>query len=161
MNPVHFSSERQDWATPQRFFDALDAEFRFTLDACATADNAKCPRFFSPADDALTQPWDGIVFCNPPYGHGIGRWVRKAHMEATFRHGTTVVALIPARTDTAWWHDDVMQATEIRLIRGRLRFSGHDVNAPFPCAVVVWTHGRMGRPRTTAMQRILDTDANA
>lgn len=156
MHTVHFSSERQDWSTPQRFFDALDAEFGFTLDACASADNAKCSRFYTVDDDALTQVWDGVVWMNPPYTHRIGKWIRKAHYEATIS-GSTVVGLIPARTETAWWHSDVMNATEIRLIRGRLRFSGHHTNAPFPSAVIVWKHGKLGQPRLSRMDRILDT----
>ena len=136
MNTVVLSSARHDWETPQAFFDRLDAEFGFTLDACATAETAKCARFFSPADDGLAQEWRGVVWCNPPYGTQIGKWVEKARTEA--ERGATVVCLIPARTDTRYWHEHAMRADEIRLVRGRLRFSGHNANAPFPCAVVVF-----------------------
>ena len=154
VNPVVYSSDRQDWATPQAFFDALDAEFGFTLDACALPHNAKCPAFLTPEDDALACAWGhGVVFCNPPYGPGIGKWVRKAYDEA--QRGAVVVALIPARTETSYWHEYVMRAAEIRLIRGRLRFSGIRVNAPFPSAVVVFRPGAW-TPVFTVMDRILD-----
>lgn len=139
MNEVVFSSVRQDWATPRGFFDALDAEFGFTLDACATTENTKVPIFFSVEDDALTKRWHDVVWCNPPYGYRIGKWVKKGFDEAQL--GATVVMLIPAKTETAYWHDYVMRASEIRLIRGRLRFSGFSVNAPFPSAVVVFRQG--------------------
>lgn len=142
MNPGVFSSNTEQWATPQALFDALNGEFGFDLDPCATADNAKCDRYFTIEDDGLSRPWSGTVFMNPPYGRGIGDWVAKAHKEAL--DGATVVCLIPARTDTAWWHDHAMQAHEIRLLRGRLHFGGdHERtahNAPFPSAVVVFRH---------------------
>lgn len=130
------SSERKDWATPQDFFDALNSEFGFTLDACATPETAKCPRYFTPEDDAFWQRWEGVVFMNPPYGRQIGRWIRKARQEA--ENGATVVCLIPSRTDTKWWHEDVMKAREIRFIPGRLYFDDGDGRAPFPSAIVVF-----------------------
>lgn len=154
MNTVVFRSNHQEWETPQRFFDALNEEFGFTLDSCATAENAKCERFLTLNDDALSQSWDGVVFCNPPYGYRIGKWVRKAFEESL--RGATVVGLIPAKTETAWWHDYVMRAAEIRLIRGRLRFSGSLINAPFPSAIVIWEPGNHRKPRFTTMDRILD-----
>lgn len=128
-------SQKHDWETPQPFFDALDAEFGFTLDVCATHETAKCERYFTPIEDGLSQPWSGICWCNPPYGREIALWVRKAYEES--QRGCTVVCLLPARTDTGWWHDHVMRG-EIRFIRGRLRFSGSKINAPFPNAVVVF-----------------------
>lgn len=130
------TSKRQDWETPQALFDALDAEFGFTCDVCATAGNAKLPTFFSPEDDGLTQEWAGTCWMNPPYGRTISLWMEKAWRE--WRRGVTVVCLVPARTDTAWWHDYAMKATEIRYIRGRLRFVGGRSNAPFPSAVVIF-----------------------
>lgn len=145
MHTVVFSSVRQDWTTPQGFFDALDAEFGFTLDACATAENAKVPIFFSVETDALTKRWHDVVWCNPPYGYRIGKWVRKGFEEAQL--GATVVMLIPAKTETAYWHDYVMRSAEIRLIRGRLRFGDggktnpESHNAPFPSAIVVFRQG--------------------
>lgn len=159
MNAVHFSSERQDWGTPQPFFDALNAEFGFTLDACALPHNAKCETYWSPDDDALLMPWDGVVWMNPPYGHGIGAWIKKAYEVS--QNGAVVVALIPAKTETAWWHRYVMHAAEIRLIRGRIKFvagdpdadlRGHGINAPFPSAVVVFRQGNHV-PLFSAMDR--------
>ena len=153
MNDVHFSSVKSDWETPQRFFDALNDEFGFTLDSCATPETAKCAAYFTPGCDALKQDWAGVVWMNPPYGYSIGKWIRKAYEEA--RRGATVVGLVPARTVTAWWHDYVMKADEIRLLRGRLFFSKSKINAPFPNAVVVWRPGEH-EVRFTTMDRILD-----
>ena len=153
MNPGVFSSNTDEWATPQALFAALDAEFGFTLDPCALPCSAKCERYFTPDDDGLSRPWEGVVFMNPPYGRDIGKWVEKAWLEAL--RGATVVCLIPARTDTAYWHDFVMKADEVRFIRGRLHFGGdHERtahNAPFPSAVVVFRPPAY--PRMTAMDR--------
>jgi phage N-6-adenine-methyltransferase len=150
-----FMSEREDWATPQAFFDAMDERFGFTLDACAHELNAKCPTYYTEADDALTQPWDGVVWCNPPYSRHIGRWVRKAYTES--QQGSVVVMLIPARTDTAWWHNYVMKASEIVLVQGRLRFDNSADSAPFPSAVIIFdptdTHDT---PLFTTMPNIND-----
>lgn len=147
---VHFSSKRQDWATPQEFFQMLDEEFGFDLDVCATAENAKCERYFTPDDDGLAQDWYGMCWMNPPYGSEIKQWIRKAYEESR-KDGVTVVALIPARTDTQYWHDYVMRAAEVRLVRGRLRFEGADSSAPFPSAVVVWHKGSEGPPKFSTM----------
>lgn len=136
---VHWSSATDLWSTPQAFFDSLNAEFGFNLDVCALPENTKCSRFYSPADDGLSQPWKGTCWCNPPYGREISKWVRKAHESA--QDGATVVCLLPARTDTAWWHDYVAKAADIRFIRGRLKFGNATHNAPFPSAVVVFRPG--------------------
>ena len=139
VNEGLFSSTTDEWETPADFFAMLDAEFGFTLDVCATAANAKCERYFTKADDGLIQPWEGVCWMNPPYGKEIGRWVEKAYKASL--DGATVVCLIPARTDTAYWHDYAMRADEVRLVRGRLAFGGtakRGHNAPFPCAVVVF-----------------------
>ena len=131
-----FSSLTDEWPTPQRLFDALHAEFGFTLDPCATQANAKCERFFTRGEDGLKQDWSrDAVFMNPPYGRMIGQWVKKAYESA--RQGALVVSLLPARTDTRWWHDYVMRG-EIRLLRGRLTFEGGKYPAPFPSAIVVF-----------------------
>ena len=118
----------QDWETPQFLFDGLNAEFGFDRDVCATAQNAKCRAFFTPDDNALTQRWDGVCWMNPPYGREIERWMRKAFESA--QQGATVVCLVPARTDTRWWHRYAMRG-EIRYLRGRLKF-GHSDNS---CAI--------------------------
>lgn len=134
------SSDKMDWATPQAFYDALDEEFCFTVDVCAEAWNAKHERFWTVQDDALSLSWDGeVCFMNPPYGREIGKWVAKAHQEA--ERGATVVALIPARTDTAYWHDHIQGKAEVRFVRGRIKFERPDGvrdPAPFPSAVIVW-----------------------
>ncbi len=136
MNDVHYSSQTVEWSTPQWFFDLLNTGFGFELDVCATAENAKCTRFFTKEDDALKQEWRGVCWMNPPYGRGIGAWVKKAYESS--REGATVVCLIPARTDTAAWHDYVIPHGEIHFVRGRLQFGAAKANAPFPCAVVVF-----------------------
>lgn len=132
-----FSSNTNEWATPCEFFKELDAEFHFTLDPCATAENAKCEHFYTIEDDGLTKKWGGRIFCNPPYGREIGKWVRKCYEES--RRCEVVVMLIPARTDTAYFHDYIYhKAKEIRFIRGRLHFNESKQGAPFPSMVVVF-----------------------
>ena len=132
-----FSSTTDLWATPQDFFDELNEEFEFTLDPCATPDNAKCAKFFTKEQDGLKQDWSGErVFCNPPYGRAIGAWVKKCHDEA--QKGTLVVMLIPARTDTSYFHDYIYGQAELRFIRGRLKFGNAEQGAPFPSMVVVF-----------------------
>lgn len=144
MNAALLSSKKMDYCTPQAFFDELNREFHFTLDAAATDKSAKCPAYFTPETDGLKSPWNvaggGPVFCNPPYGREVGKWVRKAYEEA--QSGTTVVLLIPARTDTTYFHDYIYGKAEIRFIRGRLRFTDEEGNAyapaPFPSMVVIY-----------------------
>lgn len=140
---VHYSSKTDNWATPQSFFDRLNTEFNFTLDPCADRDNAKCSRYYTADDDGLAQDWAGErVFMNPPYGRVIGDWVRKAYEESL--KGALIVALIPARTDTRYWHDYVMRAKEIRIVKGRLKFGDGRNSAPFPSAVVIWDGDNVG-----------------
>ena len=142
LNQGLFSSEKQDWCTPQQFFDELDAEFHFVLDAAATHQNSKCKRCFTPEDDGLIQNWDvgGAVYCNPPYGKEIGLWVKKAYEEA--QKGTTIVMLIPARTDTKYFHEYIYHKAEIRFVKGRLKFTDENGTpkgkAPFPYMVVIY-----------------------
>lgn len=142
LNQGLFSSEKQDWCTPQQFFDELDAEFHFVLDAAATHQNSKCKRCFTPEDDGLIQNWDmgGAVYCNPPYGKEIGLWVKKAYEEA--QKGTTIVMLIPARTDTKYFHEYIYHKAEIRFVKGRLKFTNENGTpkgtAPFPSMVVIY-----------------------
>ena len=140
---VHYMSQRHDWRTPDRVFADLHAEFDFTVDACATHENALLSRFWSEADEPLLRSWEGErVFMNPPYGRQIARWMEKAWTESP--NTEVIVALVPSRTDTAWWHDYAMKAAEIRFIRGRLEFAGvvkgnpQSHNAPFPSCVLVW-----------------------
>ena len=133
-----FSSNTDQWSTPQDFFDKLNAEFRFNLDPCADESNHKCDRWYSPEQDGLKKSWGGCrVFCNPPYGRELGKWVEKAYMES-LKPNTIVVMLIPARTDTKWFHDYIHHRSEVRFIKGRLKFGGSDNSAPFPSMVVVF-----------------------
>lgn len=134
---VMFSSATDLWETPQEFFDKLDKEFGFDVDVCATAENAKCPIYFSPEADGLKMCWSGVCWCNPPYGREIGKWVKKAHDAACEGHAT-VVMLLPARTDTKWFHDYIYGTAEIRFVKGRLKFGGSKHGAPFPSMVVVF-----------------------
>jgi phage N-6-adenine-methyltransferase len=137
LNRGMFSSASDEWETPQEFFDALDAVFHFMLDVCATHVNAKCGRYYTKEDDGLLQAWSGVCWMNPPYGWEISSWVKKAY-ESSLYAGTVVVCLLPARTDTAWWHDYVIpHAENVDFIRGYLRFSGRGP-APLPSALVVF-----------------------
>ena len=123
MNRVLFSSANQHWATPRALYLALDAEFGFTYDPCPLA----------PSGDGLATSWKGKrVYCNPPYGRGVERWLAKA------REAELAVFLLPARTDTKWWHEHAMKADEIRFLRGRLRFGNAENVAPFPSVVLVY-----------------------
>ena len=133
---VHHMSKKYDWETPCDLFEQLNHEFAFTLDPCATQENKKCDRYYTLEDNGLIQSWAGeIVFMNPPYGRLIGKWIQKAFEES--QQGAVVVCLIPSRTDTIWWHNYCMHG-EVRFIKGRLNFSGHKHNAPFPSAIVIF-----------------------
>ncbi len=136
---VMFSSKTGQWATPQDFYNKLNWRFGpFDLDPCADADNAKCTKFFTEADDGLSHSWEGYTsFINPPYGRGIEKWIKKAY-EASRNDNTKVVMLIPARTDTKYWHQYVMRADEVHFVKGRLKFGDSTNSAPFPSAVVVF-----------------------
>lgn len=132
-----FSSKSNEWETPQAFFDELDKEFHFTLDPCSTHENAKCKKHFTIAEDGLKQSWEGeTVFCNPPYGKELPKWIEKASKSGG--GGTTVVLLIPARTDTRAFHEYIYGKAEIRFIRGRLKFGNSKCCAPFPSMVVIF-----------------------
>jgi site-specific DNA-methyltransferase (adenine-specific) len=123
---VHFSSQRLDWKTPKAVYQVLDAEFGFDFDPCPP----------KPTFDGLETSWGECNFVNPPYGNEIPKWVAKAYSE--WQEGKTVVMLIPSRTDTRWWHDYIMKATEIRFIKGRLKFDDQANSAPFPSAIVIF-----------------------
>lgn len=136
MNDVLFSSKSVIWETPQDLFDKLNEEFHFDLDVCALPENAKCEKYYTPEDDGLSQPWNGVCWCNPPYGKTIGKWVQKAY--ETFAEEGTVVMLLPARTDTKWFHEYIYNKAEIRFIKGRLKFGNSKNAAPFPSMIVVF-----------------------
>ncbi len=138
INKGMMSSNTDNWATPQLFFDELNKEFCFTLDVCANYNNHKCPKYFDDVVDGLKQNWGSdTCFMNPPYGREIGKWVKKAHETSSF-FGNTIVGLLPARTDTKWFHDYIYGKAEIRFVRGRLKFGDSKNSAPFPSMVVVW-----------------------
>jgi site-specific DNA-methyltransferase (adenine-specific) len=138
-----FSSKTDKWATPQTFFDELNREFDFNLDPCADETNHKCEKYFTEEENGLLQDWGGYrVFCNPPYGSSIKDWVAKCYHEG-HKEETLVVLLIPARTDTTYFHDYIEHRAEIRFVRGRLKFGNSKTGAPFPSMVVIFRGPKM------------------
>lgn len=135
INDGMFTSATDNWATPVDFFEKLDSTYRFDLDVCASRENAKCRRFYTKEDDGLAQTWIGVCWMNPPYGKEIGAWVRKAYESS--QECATVVCLLPARTDTKWFHD-YCTLGQITFVKGRLKFGGSKTSAPFPSMVVVF-----------------------
>ncbi len=134
---VLFSSNKQDYRTPEWLYKELDEEFNFLLDAAASSNNTKCPAYFS--EGALERDWYlyDRIFCNPPYGSGVRKWVKKGFDEAM--RGSLVVMLLASRTDTGWFHNYVLRgAHAIRFVKGRLTFEGCPAPAPFPSLIVVF-----------------------
>lgn len=147
INNSMFSSNTNEWPTPQSFFNKLHSEFGFTLDPCATKENAKCEKFYTIHDDGLSKDWSGnTVFCNPPYGKDITLWVEKCYRESL--KGNTVVMLIPSRTDTRYWHDYIINKADVRFIKGRLKFGDSKNSAPFPSAVIIFRNKIRINPET-------------
>jgi phage N-6-adenine-methyltransferase len=136
---VMFSSEDMTYETPQDLFDKLNDEFHFTLDVCALPETAKCKNYYTPEIDGLKQKWKGTCWMNPPYGRQIGEWLKKAYEESL--KSVIVVCLIPSRTDTKYFHDYCMKASEIRFIKGRLKFGKETNSAPFPSAIIIFNKG--------------------
>jgi len=138
MNNVHFQNKRNDWSTPIKLYNKLDKEFHFTVDVCATAENAKHKHYYTPEMNGLKQDWNGkVCFCNPPYGREISKWVEKASKI----YIGTVVMLLPARTDTKWFHDYIYNQnvnSEIRFLKGRVKFDNCKNSAPFPSMIVIF-----------------------
>ena len=134
------TSNTDEWATPQAFFDELNKEFNFTLDPCSTKENHKCNKYYTKEDDGLSKDWrNEIVFCNPPYGREIGKWVEKAFMTNQLNMGDNpIVMLLPARTDTKYFHEYIYNKAEIRFIKGRLKFGDSKNSAPFPSMIVIF-----------------------
>ena len=134
-NEAMFTTGNNEWGTPPELFRLLDEEFRFTIDAAASKDNALISRYWTEEDDALSQSWKHErVFCNPPYGREYPAFVRKA----AEREAEVAVLLIAARTDTAVWHDCILGKSEVRFIRGRLKFTGGKYHAPFASAIIIF-----------------------
>lgn len=138
MHSSMFSTGKNDWETPQDLFDQLDMEFHFTLDVCASHENAKCARYFTEEDDGLSQDWTRqTVFCNPPYSNRQQTaWVRKCWEHG--QRGGIAVMLLPARTDTKRFHDYIYNQAEVRFLRGRLHFGNSKNSAPFPSMIVIF-----------------------
>ena len=132
---VHFSSKTDDWATPQDFFDQYK-HYCFDVDVCATKENAKVAKYWTKEDDGLKQDWTNLVcWMNPPYGREIGKWVEKASTSGAKQ----VICLLPARTDTRWFHEYILgNNATVRFIKGRLKFGGSKNSAPFPSMVVIF-----------------------
>ena len=153
INDGMFTSNKNYWETPREFFGKLNREFNFELDVASNGDNAKCERYFTELENGLEQDWRGNVFCNPPYGREIGDWVKKAYDESLVNTNGVIVLLIPARTDTRYWHDYIFnKASEIRFLKGRLKFELNGVSkqsAPFPSAVVIYRSNDVGNSKVT------------
>lgn len=133
---VHFSSKRLDWTTPVDLFNKLDSIYYFDLDAAASEENALCNFFYTEETNGLAHSWAGKrVWCNPPYGREIRAWTRKAAAESL--QATLIVMLVPARTDTIWWHE-VIKTARVVYLKGRLKFGGQKNAAPFPSALLIW-----------------------
>ncbi len=136
-----FRTENQSWETPQELFDLLNNEFNFDIDLAASKENTKCKKFISKEENALTKSWEGICWLNPPYGgsskNSLKNWVKKSYEEA-LKSGCMVIMLIPARTNTEWWHKYCMKANEVRLIKGRPKFKGCTHGLPQPLAIIVF-----------------------
>lgn len=133
LNKSLFSSEKDNWCTPKDLFKFLDQKYHFTLDPCSDSINYLCSKHFTAIENGLLQDWSNdIVFMNPPYGREIGKWVKKA-----YESNTTVMCLLPARTDTKWFHDYCLNGT-IYFFKGRLKFSGSKNSAPFPSMLVLF-----------------------
>lgn len=130
-------NKSKEWETPQDFFNTLNSEFHFTLDPCCTKENAKCSKYYTKEQDGLLQDWTGeTVFCNPPYGREMSKWIEKCYKHKL--NGGTAVMLIPARTDTIAFHKYIYHNAEIRFIKGRLKFGKSKVNAPFASMLVIF-----------------------
>jgi phage N-6-adenine-methyltransferase len=139
---VLFRSESDNWATNPALFAKYHKEFNFTLDACASAENAKCAHYFTAEQDGLKQTWTGRVWCNPPYGHAIGQWVRKAYESVHSGSAEVVALLLPSNTDTAWFHEYCVRG-EIRFLEKRQRFGDMKYPAPFASVLVVFRNAKV------------------
>lgn len=139
---VMFSSDDMTYETPQYLFNKLNKEFHFTVDVCALPKTAKCEEYYTPEIDGLKQEWKGVCWMNPPYGRQIGIWLKKAYEESL--KGAKIICLIPSRTDTKYWHEYCMKASEIRFIKGRLKFGEATNSAPFPSAIVIFDNQTTG-----------------
>lgn len=156
-NPGMMSSLRTDWRTPRRLFEMLNREFHFSLDLCATPDNTLAPHWIEPDEDSLSKEWWSLSngeawWCNPPYGRGLGDWIEKAYRTSRTADSPTIVMLLPARTDTKWFHNYCLKG-EIRFLRGRLHFDDGGGRAPFPSMIVVFRPSAQEKPTLKGAER--------
>lgn len=137
VSKVLFSSNCDNWSTPDTLFQDLDQEFNFNLDVCADITNHKCVNYFDIKSNGLSKSWRGYrVFCNPPYSN-IKEWVKKCYFENKY-HDVFICLLIPSRTDTSYFHDYIYHNAELRFIRGRLHFNNSKSSAPFPSMLCIF-----------------------
>ena len=145
---AQYTSISVEWETPQYLFDELNEEFEFTLDAAASLTNHKCNHFYTKEDNGLAATWQSErVFCNPPYGRDLGRWIDKAFTEVYQRYCPLAVLLLPARTDVEWFHRYVYNKAEVRFIKGRLHYGGSEHAAPFPSMIVIYKNPNTWRTK--------------
>ena len=150
---IMFSSDSDEWATPDDFFAYCEERFgKFDLDPCASDENHKCDNYYTIEDDGLSKEWHGKVFVNPPYSQ-METWIKKAYEESR-RSDTIVYFLCPARTDTKWFHNFALKAKELYFIKGRLKFKRPDkdkaVGAPFPSMLIRFDYA-FGIPKIYAL----------
>lgn len=152
------SSGGHSWQTPAWLLDVLKRIFGvFDLDPCSPTRRRRgapvsAKVHLTEEDDGLSLPWHGKVFVNPPYGRELKSWTAKARAEFLTGEASLVIALVPARTDTTWWHRDVLEEAAVVFLKGRLRFGENAESAPFPSALVIWG----ARPaRIRALQRAI------
>ncbi len=142
---IQNATDKRDYRTPPELFFKLDKEFGFDFDPCPAHFNEMVPY------DGLVSEWRQRNFVNPPYGTDLAKWVKKCYEE--FKKGKLVVCLMPSRTDTKYWHDYVMKASEIRFIKGRVKFVGGKASAPFPSSIIVFNPGEVNEiPRLSAYE---------
>jgi phage N-6-adenine-methyltransferase len=149
-----YTSNKEDWETPFDLFNQFNMEFNFDLDVCASHDNAKCKNYFTKEINGLQQDWLGTCWMNPPYGRDINLWIEKAFLESNKHIDTTVVCLLPARTDTKVWHEFIFPHAEVRFIKGRINFVGGKHTAPFPSALVIFGEKAKNPNCSEAIQKI-------
>jgi len=154
MDKALFSTGNTEWETPQEFFDTINQIFNFDVDVCATAANAKCRRYFTKEQDGLEQTWLGTVWCNPPYGRDIEKWIDRAS-NSYYINDATIVMLLPSRTDTKWMHR-LFDSAHIIFLKGRLKFGSSNNSAPFPSMLAIWGTGKTTEKNVIELAKRLD-----
>lgn len=152
INRALFSSEKETHETPQWLFDELNKQFEFDVDVCALPESAKCERYFTPTDNAFTKVWNGCCWMNPPYGRKISEWMIYA-AEQSSQNGSTIVCLVPSRTDTKWFHNALENEPAVMFIKRRLKFGNAKALAPFPSMIMVFSSNAK-----LAQEKLLNTN---